>query len=97
MNNMYITYNWFIFSVEKNEKIKKERWFTFQELIEWGEIIDIVEHTKPEYAWQKFLMIRYEKQLWKIPFRITKYKLIEIATAFPCSREKKYYPEYFNL
>jgi len=64
-----ITYNW---NAEKNLLLKKERDFSFEQIIshiESGDLLDIVTHpNKEKFAHQKILIVRVEDYVIAVPF-----------------------------
>ena len=64
-----IIYNW---NKEKNLLLKKERNFSFEQIvshIESGDLLDIVQHpNKEEFAHQKILILKIEDYVIAVPF-----------------------------
>ena len=64
-----IIYNW---NNEKNLLLKKERNFSFEQIvshIESGDLLDIVNHpNKEKFAHQKILIIKIEEYVIAVPF-----------------------------
>ncbi len=64
-----ITYNW---NIEKNLLLKKERNFSFEQIvlhIESGDLLDIVAHpNKEKFAHQKMLIVKIEDYIIAVPF-----------------------------
>ncbi|PHS30496.1 MAG: toxin [Sulfurovum sp.] len=64
-----IIYNW---NAEKNLLLKKERNFSFEQIIshiESGDLLDIVAHpNKEKFAHQKILIVKIEDYVIAVPF-----------------------------
>ena len=64
-----ITYNW---NIEKNLLLKKERNFSFEQIvshIESGDLLDIVaQHNKEKFSHQKILIVKIEEYVIAVPF-----------------------------
>ena len=64
-----ITYNW---NREKNLLLKKERGFSFEQIvlhIENGDLLDIVAHpNKDKFAHQQILIVQIEDYVISVPF-----------------------------
>ncbi len=64
-----ITYNW---NTEKNLLLKKERNFSFEQIvshIESGDLLNIVKHpNKEKLAHQKILIVQIEDYVIAVPF-----------------------------
>lgn len=64
-----ITYNW---NAEKNLLLKKERNFSFEQIvshIESGDLLDIVAHQNNEkFSHQKILIVKIEDYVIAVPF-----------------------------
>lgn len=55
--------NW---NTEKDEILKRTRGISFSEIMEFGEILDVVEN--PNYPNQKRFIICYESYIYSVPF-----------------------------
>jgi len=75
---------------EKNNFLKKERGFSFSELIDYGEIIDVVKNTN--YENQKKFIIKYKNYIYVVPF-VENESEIFLKTAFKSRKFKKEYME----
>ncbi len=64
-----ITYNW---NTEKNILLKKERGFSFEQIvlhIESGDLLDIIAHpNKDKFAHQQILIVKIEDYVISVPF-----------------------------
>ena len=64
-----ITYNW---NNEKNLLLKKERNFSFEQIVAHigsGDLLDIVKHpNKAKFAHQKILIVKIEEYVIAVPF-----------------------------
>ena len=64
-----ITYNW---NKEKNLLLKKERNFSFEQIVAHigsGDLLDIVKHlNKEKFAHQKILIVKIEDYVITVPF-----------------------------
>ncbi len=62
----------FIWNLEKNERLKKERGLSFEEIvfyIEKGQLLDVVEHPNQEkYAGQRMFVINVKDYVYLVPF-----------------------------
>ncbi len=62
----------FIWNLEKNERLKKERGLSFDEIvfyIEKGQLLDVVEHPNQEkYAGQRMFVINVKDYVYLVPF-----------------------------
>jgi len=64
-----ITYNW---NIEKNILLKKERGFSFEQIvshIESGDLLDIIAHpNKDKFAHQQILIVKIEDYVVSVPY-----------------------------
>jgi len=62
----------FAWNDEKNDWLKNERKISFEEIvlaIEWGFLLDILEHPNPEkYPGQKIFVVQIEDYVYLVPF-----------------------------
>jgi len=62
----------FIWNLEKNERLKKERGLSFEEIFFYigkGQLLDVVEHPNQEkYAGQRMFVINVKDYVYLVPF-----------------------------
>ena len=79
---------------EKNERLKKERGISFEEIvfhIERGDILDILEHPNQEkYKGQQVFVVNVEGYVYLVPFLETENKVI-LKTIIPSRKATKKY------
>ena len=73
---------------EKNSFLEKERGFSFNELINNGEIIDVIKNAN--YENQKKFIIKYKNYIYVVPF-VENETEIFLKTAFKSRKYKKEY------
>lgn len=85
---------YFVWSVEKNEKLKKERSISFEEVvfsIERGQLLDIVEHGRPEkYAGQRIFVVQINDYAYLVPF-VEGEGQVFLKTIFPSRKATRRY------
>jgi uncharacterized DUF497 family protein len=80
-----------IWKSEKNEKLKRERGVSFEDVllaIETGDLITIERHSKPRYNHQYLMIVLINGYPHEIPFIETEEDL-ELITIFPNRNRKK--------
>jgi len=84
----------FDWSDNKNEKLKKGRSISFEEIIvaiESGKLLDIVEHkNKRKYKNQKIFIVDIDNYAYCVPFEEVEEKVI-LKTIFPSKKATKKY------
>lgn len=83
----------FIWDENKNEKIKKERGISFEEIadaIEAGFLLKGEPHHNPKYAHQVLLHVCLNKYVYTVPSEVNEGK-IKFATVYPNRKAKKLY------
>ena len=79
---------------EKNEKLKRERGTTFEEVvyhIEQGDLIDIAEHpNQTRYPGQQIYVIRLHEYVYSVPFIETEDEIF-LKTIIPSRKAAKEY------
>ena len=79
---------------EKNEKLKRERGVTFEEIvyhIEQGDVIDIAEHpNQTRYPGQQIYVIRMHEYVYLVPFIETDDEIF-LKTIIPSRKAVKEY------
>ncbi len=85
---------YFSWNDEKNERLKKERSVSFEEVvfhIERDELLDIVEHPKQEkYKGQRMFIVNIEDYAYLIPFIETEEEVF-LKTIIPSRKATKKY------
>lgn len=85
---------YFDWDTEKNDKLKKERNISFEEImiaIDEGNILDIIEHKdKNKYANQKIFVININNYAYLVPF-IEDKKKVFLKTIIPSRKATKKY------
>ena len=63
---------YFVWSTEKNERLKARRQIPFEEIvfyIEAGQLVDIIEHPNPEkYHGQRIFIVNVNNYAYLVPF-----------------------------
>jgi hypothetical protein len=81
-------------NLEKNEKLKRERGTTFEEVvyhIEQGDVIDITEHpNQTRYPGQQIYVIRMHEYVYLVPFIETEDEIF-LKTIIPSRKAAKEY------
>ena len=84
----------FIFDPAKNEKLKKERGISFQEIIDsilGGNMIQVLEHHNPKkYPNQCIYVIQIEDYIYMVPVEQKEDK-IYLKTIYPSRKATKFY------
>ncbi len=84
----------FVWSEEKNQKLKAERGVSFEEVvvhIAAGDLLDIVEHPHPEkYRGQRIFIVKIHNYAWLVPF-VESENEIFLKTAIPSRKATKRY------
>ncbi len=85
---------YFGWDADKNEKLKTERGVSFEEIvfhIERGDILDILEHPKPErYAGQRIFVVQREDYAYLVPF-VEEGDQVVLKTIIPSRKATKKY------
>jgi len=62
----------YVWNEEKNQRLKSERGVSFEEIIVYiaiGDVLDIVEHPNPEkYKGQRIFIVKMRDYAWLVPF-----------------------------
>jgi uncharacterized DUF497 family protein len=77
----------------KNERLKKSRNISFEEVIiaiEGEKILDIVEHKNKKYKNQKIFILEIDNYAYCVPFEENK-DLVVLKTIFPSKKATKKY------
>ena len=86
-----MTFDW---SEEKDERLRRERGISFEEVIvavEEGNVLDILEHTNPSrYGGQRLYIIEIDSYVWVVPF-VDNDEIRFLKTAFPSRKLTKRY------
>lgn len=93
-DNEIVFYKNFAFYRKKQENIRKKHGIDLIALLDFWEIIDTGTHEHEPYTGQKYFILKYQDDIYKIPYRIFD-GIIYIATAYRQSRLKKFYPSHF--
>jgi uncharacterized DUF497 family protein len=83
-------YNW---NDEKNEKLKKERNISFEQVIfhiETGDLLDVVRNPKKKYKNQKIFIVNINDYAYLVPF-VEEEKEIFLKTIIPSRKATKNY------
>ena len=84
----------FVWNPEKNERLKKERRISFEEIvfhIEAGDELALVEHPNPDrYPNQRILVVRVEDYVYLVPF-VESATEIFLKTIIPSRKATKQY------
>jgi uncharacterized DUF497 family protein len=84
-------FNW---NNEKNEKLRKERDVSFEEVvfaIEQGQLLDILEHpNKEKYENQNIFVIKLYNYVWLVPF-VENENEVFLKTIIPSRKATKKY------
>jgi uncharacterized DUF497 family protein len=85
---------YFSWNDEKNERLKRERDISFEEVvfhIERGDLLDIVEHPNPErYQGQRVFIVNIESYAYLVPF-IESDEEVFLKTIIPSRKATKRY------
>lgn len=85
---------YFSWNDEKNERLKRERGVSFEEVIfyiERDELLDIVEHPKQEkYKGQRMFIVNIEDYAYLVPFIETEEEVF-LKTIIPSRKATKKY------
>ncbi|KXK48627.1 MAG: hypothetical protein UZ05_CHB002002027 [Chlorobi bacterium OLB5] len=85
-------FNW---NNEKNEKLKKTRGISFEDIViaaENGNILDILENKSKEYKNQVILAVKFKNYIYAVPTVITENEFF-LKTIFP---SRKLTAKYLN-
>ncbi|MGO9410280.1 MAG: toxin [Spirochaetia bacterium] len=84
----------FDWSEEKNEKLRRDRDISFEEIvvaIEEGQMLDILEHPNPSrYEGQQLYIVSIDDYAWVVPF-VDRGDIRFLKTAFPSRKLTKRY------
>lgn len=85
---------YFTWDNEKNEKLRKERGISFEEIIfhiERGDILDILEHPNPKkHKGQRIFVINVEGYAYIVPFIDSESEVV-LKTIIPSRKATKQY------
>jgi uncharacterized DUF497 family protein len=85
---------YFSWNVKKNEKLKRERGISFEEIvfhIERGDVLDILEHSdKKQYKGQKIFIVDVGNYAYVVPFIETENEVV-LKTIIPSRKATKKY------
>ena len=85
---------YFVWSTEKNERLKARRQISFEEIvfyIEKGQVLDILEHpNKKKYPNQFIFVIPVEDYVYLVPFVEGENEII-LKTIIPSRKATKHY------
>lgn len=85
---------YFSWNTEKNEKLRRERNISFEEVvfhIQRGDLLDIVEHPNQEkYREQRIFVVSIENYVYLVPFIETEDEVF-LKTIIPNSKATKKY------
>lgn len=92
--NYDLSMKYFSWNDEKNERLKRERGVSFEEVIfyiERDELLDIVEHPKQEkYKGQRMFIVNIEDYAYLVPFIETEEEVF-LKTIIPSRKATKKY------
>ena len=87
---------YFTWDNEKNEKLKKERGISFEEIvfhIQQGDILDILEHpNQARYKGQRIFIMKIEDYVYLVPYQESDLEVI-LKTIIP---SRKFTRRYLN-
>lgn len=85
---------YFSWSAEKNEKLRRERGISFEEIIfhiDRGDLLDILEHPNRErYPSQRILVVAVDDYAWLVPC-VESEDMIFLKTAIPSRKATQKY------
>lgn len=85
---------YFSWSAEKNEKLRRERGISFEEIvfhIDRGDLLDILEHPNRErYPSQRILVVAVDDYAWLVPC-VESEDMIFLKTAIPSRKATRRY------
>ena len=92
--NMLFKKSQYLFDIEKNNKLKKERGINFDDAIlaiAEGRVLDIKKHpNEDKYPEQFIAILQIEKYAYQLPFSI-KNEFIILKTVYASRKATKYY------
>ena len=75
----------------KNERLKKTRGASFDQLIKKGNILKVQKHPKRDN--QRIMLVEYNKYIWVIPYIKTKEGILFLKTLFQSRKYTKLFKE----